>query len=274
MSSTQKVAVVVPVYKTQLSDYEKISIQQCSKVLSGHPIIALKPETLDLAELGSDNIFTGSVSFDPAFFESVQGYNKLMLSPYFYQQFLGYEFILIYQLDAFVFKDELLKWCNSGYDYIGAPWPKRLEEPDIVKAFKTRAITLYHIWKNTYEDGLPSQRQFDNVVGNGGFSLRRVRKFFNLASRMRDKVNEYHQRHEHQFHEDVFWSIEVNRKWHNLRIPTFKTAYKFSIENNPERGVRFNKGLPFGCHAWDAADNLKYWKPILSGLGYQKILND
>jgi len=268
MSSTKKVAVVVPVYKTQLSDHEKIAAQQCRKVLSGHPIIAVKPRSLDLAELGNENIFTDSISFDDAYFADVQGYNRLMLSPDFYKKFLDYQFILVHQLDAFVFKDELLKWCNSGYDYIGAPWPKRLEEPDMVKAFKTRAITLYHIWKNTMEDGLPSQRQFDNVVGNGGFSLRNVKKFFNLASQMQDKVQEYHQRQEHQFHEDVFWSIEVNRKFSKLRIPSYKTAYRFSIENNPERGVRFNGGLPFGCHAWDTTDNLPYWKPYLTGLGY------
>ena len=30
--------------------------------------------------------------------------------------------MLIYQLDAYVFKDELLNWANKGYDYIGAPW--------------------------------------------------------------------------------------------------------------------------------------------------------
>ncbi|MCE7064822.1 DUF5672 family protein [Dyadobacter sp. CY326] len=269
MSSTKKVAVVVPVYKTQLSDYEKISLRQCRKILSNHPIIAIKPDTLDLSELGDDNIFTDAVSFDPQFFNGVQGYNRLMLSPEFYQTFLDYEFILIHQLDAFVFKDELIKWCSSGYDYIGAPWPKRLEEPDFIKAFKTRTITLYHMWKNTIEDGLPTQRQFDNVVGNGGFSLRRVKKFFQLASTMQDKIQEYHQRHEHQFHEDVFWSIEVNRKFSKLRIPAFKTAYKFSIENNPERGVRFNKGLPFGCHAWDRDDNLAFWKPYLLDMGYQ-----
>jgi hypothetical protein len=268
MSSNKKVAVVVPVYKTELSDYEKICIQQCRKVLAKHPIIAIKPKTLDLAELGDANIFTDSISFNPDYFNGVQGYNKLMLSSEFYSAFLEYEFILIYQIDAFAFKDELLKWCNSGYDYIGAPWPKRLEEPDFVKAFKTRLITLYHIWKNTTENGLPSQRQFDNVVGNGGFSLRRVKKFFDLASKMQDKIQEYHQREEHQFHEDVFWSIEVNRKFSRLKIPSYKTAYKFSIENNPERGVRFNGGLPFGCHAWDSADNIGFWKPIFADLGY------
>ena len=30
--------------------------------------------------------------------------------------------MLIYQLDAFVFQDDLAYWCQQNYDYIGAPW--------------------------------------------------------------------------------------------------------------------------------------------------------
>ncbi len=30
--------------------------------------------------------------------------------------------MLIYQLDAYVFKGEWLFWANQEYDYIGAPW--------------------------------------------------------------------------------------------------------------------------------------------------------
>jgi hypothetical protein len=44
------------------------------------------------------------------------------LSEEFYQAFTDFEFMLIYQLDAFVFRDELADWCRSGYEYIGAPW--------------------------------------------------------------------------------------------------------------------------------------------------------
>lgn len=29
---------------------------------------------------------------------------------------------MIYQLDAWVFNDELSSWCSLGYDYIGAPF--------------------------------------------------------------------------------------------------------------------------------------------------------
>ncbi|NIJ54360.1 DUF5672 family protein [Dyadobacter arcticus] len=268
MDSKKKAAVVIPIYKTELSAFEKISLMQCQKVLSNHPIIAVAPEGLDLSELGAGSNFSQIITFDKTFFQGVQGYNSLMLSANFYEKLNDFEFILIYQLDAFVFSDSLLLWCNSGYDYIGAPWPKRLAEPDIIKATKTKLITFYHQWRNTIEDGLPSQRQFDNQVGNGGFSLRRVEKFFGLASRMQEKINEYHLRTEHQFHEDVFWSIEVNRKLRRLKIPSFKTAYKFSIENNPERGVKFNGGkLPFGCHSWD--HHLDFWKPYLTDLGYK-----
>jgi hypothetical protein len=267
MNHPAKVAVVVPIYKTILTHYEKISLHQCGRILGSYPIIAIKPDNLDLGLTPEASVFSEAISFDPKYFSGIQGYNELMLSQEFYERFLNYEFILIHQLDVFVFRDELSKWCNSGYDYIGAPWPKRLEEPDFVKAFKTKAITRYHQWRNIQEDGLPHPRQFDNQVGNGGFSLRRVRKFYRIAGAMRDKINEYHLRSEHQFHEDVFWSIEVNRTFRRLRIPEYKKAYQFSIENNPERGVRFNKGkLPFGCHSWD--HHIDFWKEHIEACGY------
>jgi hypothetical protein len=60
-------------------------------------------------------------SFPKRYFENIEGYNELLLSASFYERFLDTKYILIYQLDAFVFKDELQEWCDKGYDYI-APW--------------------------------------------------------------------------------------------------------------------------------------------------------
>ncbi|MCE7038817.1 DUF5672 family protein [Dyadobacter sp. CY312] len=216
---------------------------------------------------GADR-FTDTISFDDVYFNGIQGYNKLMLSAEFYQSFDEYEFILIHQLDAFVLRDELLTWCSRKYDYIGAPWLKRLANPDFVKEWKTRLNTRYNIFFNTLEDGVPSDRQFDNMVGNGGFSLRRVKKFYNLAISFKEKINEYNQREEHQFHEDVFWSVEVNRKWPRLKIPLYKTALKFSFENRLTQSMFHTKNqLPFGCHAWD--QHLWFWGPYLAELGYE-----
>lgn len=62
--------------------------------------------------------------FNEQYFDSRKSYNELMLSVDFYRSFREYQYMLIYQLDAFVFEDQLEYWCNKGYDYIGAPWIK------------------------------------------------------------------------------------------------------------------------------------------------------
>lgn len=268
MKDKKQVAVIIPFYKTELTELENISLSQCLKTLSSYPIFAIKPVSLDLSSISDHNLFSDIISFDNYLFEGIQGYNELMLSPDFYKSFLDFEFILVHQLDAFVFRDELADWCKKRYDYIGAPWLKRLADPDAIKAIKTRIITRYHIYFNTFEDNLPSDRQFDNTVGNGGFSLRRVQKFYDLSIRFKSLIQEYHKREEHQFHEDVFWSIEVNRKKKYLNIPKYKKALFFSFENRLEQSIKHTHGhIPFGCHAWD--QHLDFWGPHLKKLGYE-----
>src|SRR6185312_14561683 len=64
-----------------------------------------------------------------------------------------YKYILFYELDAWVFRDELNYWCTKGYDYIGAPW-------------------------------LDSSTKQIVGVGNGGFSLRKVNSSIRIFKRM------------------------------------------------------------------------------------------
>lgn len=87
--------------------------------------------------------------FNEQYFDSVKSYNELMLSVDFYRSFREYQYMLIYQLDAFVFEDQLEYWCNKGYDYIGAPWIK-------------------------------ANKKFHPTCGNGGFSLRKIDSFIQL----------------------------------------------------------------------------------------------
>lgn len=272
MKSKKQVAVIIPFYKNNLSEFENISLHQCLKTLEAYPIIAVKPISLNLTSVPGYEQFSNIISFEDSFFNGIDGYNELMLSPVFYQKFLDFEFILIHQLDAFIFKDDLSKWCKKGYDYVGAPWLKRLPNRDFVKELKTIVITRYHIFFNTCENGLPSDRQFDNMVGNGGFSLRRVRRFYDLSIKFEPQILEYHKRNEHQFHEDVFWSIEVNRKKRRLRIPYYKKALLFSFENRLEQCMMHTSGkLPFGCHAWD--QHLDFWQPYFEQYGYSLSLS-
>ena len=267
MDNKKLAAVVVPFYKTSLGEFEKISLTQCFKVLSAHPIIAIKPQSLNLSEIPGCENFVDVVSFDDAYFKNVQGYNHLMLSSVFYQQFLDYEFILIHQLDAFVFINELAKWAHEDYDYIGAPWLKRIPDKgnfaELITIIKTKFYTYFNIFKY----GLPSDRQFDNAVGNGGFSLRKVRVFYELSKKCKPQMEAYLHRAEHKFHEDAFWSIEVNRKKRRLKIPGYKKALLFSFENDPERCLKYTDNqLPFGCHAWGL--HIDFWRPYFENQGY------
>src|ERR1035438_315900 len=106
MNKMHKVAVIIPFYQDSLSEYEIIALEQCEKVLHAYPKIAIKPQSLVLPEATKKYNFSNEVSFEDKYFEGIKGYNSLMLSELFYSKFLDYEYILIYQLDAFVFKDE------------------------------------------------------------------------------------------------------------------------------------------------------------------------
>ena len=259
-------AIVIPLYKSQLSKLEEISIRQCFKILSQHKIIAIKPQNISLSEY--DFEFDEIISFDHNFFQNIEGYNKLMLSSNFYEKFLQYTFILIYQPDAFVFKDELSYWCNQGYDYIGAPWLRYAAYPDLIKRIKNQTRSFLHLKRNIKQPNtdLPTNFQFENRVGNGGFSLRNTKKFYDICLQDQKEIEFYNNRSEHYFNEDVFWSIEVNRKANRLKIPGYKQAIHFAIENSCLHAFDLTKGnLPFGCHAWDR--NLEFWKSIFEKEG-------
>lgn len=78
-----------------------------------------------------------------------------------------YSHTLIYQPDAFIFKDDLSKWCSKGYEYIGAP--------NVGKARQ-----------NVYSPAMPMR------VGNGGFSLRSIPAFMRFFDGQKPVFNLWH----------------------------------------------------------------------------------
>ena len=118
-----KAAVTVPIYRREPEASEKASLAQCVEVLGGsHPLILFAPESLALGPYLDIAHEAAVERFGDRFFASVGGYNSLLLSPDFYERFSSFEHILICQLDAWVFRDELDLWCEKKYDYIGAPF--------------------------------------------------------------------------------------------------------------------------------------------------------
>lgn len=266
----QKVAVVIPLYEDVLTRYETFSLQQCLRILGAHPIVFLAPEDwssrgqdwvtaiqLQLP-MGQSEISTNlKVEYFPTeCFGSVASYNRLMLSREFYQRFVDYEYILIHQLDAFVFSDQLLAWCQRGYDYIGAPWLG----VDWIKEPVLRVGEVHH-WKRRLLRRFFADPLY--MVGNGGFSLRKTRAALKWLSLFHNTAREW------QYHEDSFWGIFIRANYPLVRFPKFEKALEFSFEIQPRQCYALNNAkLPFGCHAWWTYD-LDFWRPWIEGFGYQ-----
>lgn len=147
-----------------------------------------------------------------------------MLNPDLYKRFIDYEFMLVYQLDAWVFRDELFYWCDQGFDYIGAPWYEGYE-----KATHTSKIIS------------PS--------GNGGFSLRKnnsimnalYKTFYNMVNKKSCELNFYE-------NEDVT-IVNFKKNGIEFNIAPASVGIYFASEFNFNESLRRTNGvLPFGNH--------------------------
>ena len=258
ISPKQEVTIGIPLYNNIASSLELFSFIQCCKILGQYPFSIITFKELDI-KLFADKLKEYKVRyeikyFDRSFFKDVNGYNQLMVSPVFYQEFSTFRYLLIYQLDAFVFSDQLRSWCAKDYDYIGAPWVnvKWINKKEINKKLPlfTKVPFLFKQLKRK-----------DGLVGNGGFSLRKVSshlKFAKVYSSIFPSLN---------FNEDLFWGKYIAAKERNFKIPLMREALSFSIENDPAEAFRLlNNELPFGCHAWYKNDE-KIWQMIFEKAG-------
>lgn len=243
-----KVLVVIPLYKASPNDNEIKSLIQCFKILKNHPIKFITFKELNvkkyIEEIGLCNNYSFEY-FDKSYFESINGYNKLMLSKSFYKPFIKFNYLLIYQLDSWIFKDELLKWCNKGYDYVGAPW---VNWP--WSDYQSKNLTIVRKCLNKL-----GVNNF-NLVGNGGLSLRKVNScianlilFYFNASRFKQN-------------EDYFFSFFITSYNPFFKVAPFSEALKFSFDVNPQVAFELNnQDLPMGCHAWHKY--LQFWNDKL-----------
>lgn len=228
-----EVAVVIPIYKPDLTDSEIKSFKQCLLVLANHPLILIGPNGLDTSlyeSLAGRNL--QYIPFSKKYFTSVMGYSELLLNKKFYCQFEAYKYILIYQLDAWIFKDDLSYWCQQNYDYIGAPW-----------------IISYNLLS---KNPLHINNLLNNKVGNGGLTLRKIKPHMQWAwwVSLLFKL--------HAQNEDVLWSLAVP-----FKKPDLFKALHFAFELNPKKCYeRIGNHLPFGCHAWQKYEP-EFWKQFI-----------
>lgn len=251
-----KARVVIPIYKNSLTINEITSLERAIEILSKHPIVVIKPRSLDIDSILNKYPMLSTMDFDDSYFKGIAGYNRLMLSREFYQAFADTKYVLIYQLDAYVFADCLDEWCDKDYDYVGAPW---LEKP----AYRLPLVSKYRrmqLWWMK-KQGKPSKQEYYDKVGNGGFSLRKVDSFLRVIDRQSELVSHYanHERSSH-YNEDVFWAMRAE----GFRYPSAMEALRFAFDKYPAYCYRLtHHELPFGCHAWYKRKMRGFWRKFI-----------
>ena len=282
----EKVCIVIPVYQKISDALEIISLKQGLKVFNSHPVIFICPNSFDESWLDEYKNFHPKISFekfDNKNFTDVNSYSLLLLSQNFYARFLNYNFMLIYQLDAYVFRDELEYWCDRGFDYIGAPW-FLIDAP-----WFDANLPMFQYLDKTEKILLPN-------AGNGGFSLKNIQKVRELLQRrisflevlklkkMSKKFRMIQRKHgflakkiiftklflKFAFRKNLFSEVcdylfsgddcpsedAIFAFAYPLIFPEFKVAKSseaipFSFEAYPEKLYEMNgKNLPFGCHSY------------------------
>ena len=240
------VVVVIPVYKSELSKGEEMSLRQCMRVLGNYPVKLVKPASLDVSNIQTMFPSIELVNLDDAYFTGIAAYNRLMISIDFYKLFSAFEYMLIYQLDAYIFHDGLPDWCAKGIDYVGAP---SLHMPE----FDSLGSADYQ----RFADAMSTNR----VVLNGGLSLRRIPAMIRYLKIYNAVYPAW------VGNEDMLFSQEATRLIPMkifLKTPSWREALGFAFEKSPAATYEITQHkLPFGCHAWERYDP-QFWYEFIS----------
>lgn len=270
------VVIVIFSHKPSLQWHERVSLRQCHDILGQHPLRLMCPqgmmvdEYIDLApNLEIDQI-------DPAHFSDLKAYNRLKTSRFLYDHYAGFEFLLTYELDAFVFRDELLDWCAAGWDYIGAPWFEgwydAAPDAEVVSGgnsgFSLRRISAARRVLGIYKGGNSIVSVYSQWKEYGKMSPGSLFLLFNQITRLSQLHPEYRKCEAKEVNEDKFWSRHVRYRFNWFRVADYETSKFFSFETLPGRLLKETGGrLPFGCHKWQGRE-LSFWRPYIESFGH------
>lgn len=285
MATDYSCCIFIPLYKTEWSSAETKSVERCISLLHNfHFFFGYKSN--QAPELCSSNFSTHLPSLqswnylpiDPIWLSSAKAYSQLMLNPCFYRLFLPWNYLLVFQPDAWILNGNLSYWISKHFTYIGAPWCPTLG---------------------------PNKDCPITGVGNGGLSLRNIPETINVltsseysrkpilsACELADYLNLFKRYTMHSIYikpivfmarlflyvitlllyplgfrnnlaflanagmnEDIILGHYSQRvcKW--IRIPDVSMAAHFSLESNASQiAEAFSVDVPFGCHAWEKRD--------------------
>jgi hypothetical protein len=251
-------AVLIICHKSIPVEAELKSLIQCVKILNNYPVYLIVPKGMDVGRYTEISSSIKVLFIDQAWQATYQSFNRLKTSSFLYQSLREFEYLLFYELDSWVFRDELSYWCGLDYDYIGAPWIS----VDVARWLNYLGKYPYEVRKFHQWTGGSLLRK----VGNGGFSLRKTKSML-----CNTKLFSYRGRYWNA-NEDSFFAHYVAAFNPFFKLPTVEVALRFSFDVNPSICFQMNDSqLPFGCHGYSRNDlplyqeNKEFWNQFING---------
>lgn len=266
MSGHNKLCVIIPVHRPHPSADELISLRAAHEQLSGYSCYLIFPDGMDTNDY--IKVFP-SLKLNPVntkWLSSVQQYNKLKLNLDFYRSFSRYQYMLTYELDAYIFSADFESVGAFDVDFIGAPffegyWEAKPGAKLVAgcnSGFSIRNISSciavlqsmhqlkfkWWLWKLFLSHSSKLRIWLNNVTG---------KKYeLYLSGTFAFHFADFH------LNEDVAWSEVVPRLFPQFKVADPMTALKFSFEYNLEDSLKLNNDkLSLGCHAW--GKHRRFW---------------
>jgi len=268
---TESVCVIIPVYKPQPTNAEILSLQACIRHLISYDCYLIFPEGLDISAYTFIHTSLLLKPVNPLWLASIEAYNSMKLNLSFYNIFRDYSYMLTYELDAYIFSDNLKAANAFKFDFIGAPffegyWEAKPDAKPVQgcnSGFSVRNIqSCIRVLSsmNKYRTHWLLYKFFLAPV-------RRLRLFLNNITKGRYDVfitgkfafsfDKFH------LNEDVVWTEVVPKLFPDFKIANPMAALAFSFEYNLPQSLILNGGkLPLGCHAW--LKHPEFWKDYIN----------
>lgn len=271
---SKTVAIVVPASaRNELLPEEEISMRHLFRFLGPYDKYLVTPHGVSLQREGFKVL-----KFPRKFFGSAAAHNRFLMWPGFYRTFRDYEYILIYHLDSLVFSDQIMQWCQAGFDYIGAPWLPCPDTPWVKEArvgnggFTLMKVeSVLKVLHNRYRME-PASYWGDMLIRNNARLqplfrfLKKLQPFFPESRIVNRPLEDLHRTENHDFlglNNDYFWSFRAAEFLPEFKIATVEEGLRFAFEAAPRTCFELARGqIPFGCHAWTKFDR-SFWEPHL-----------
>ncbi|WP_257957431.1 DUF5672 family protein [Parapedobacter tibetensis] len=207
------------------------------------------------------------------YFKSVQDYNRLKVDINFYKKFDGFQYLLTYELDAYIFSNEFESINVFDYDYTGAPFFEGYADATTESLFIQGGNSGFSM-RNIQAciQGLTVLSKYRKKWKLQFFFIRKLPFFKSILKKVNWRyyelfINDHFIGYMRggYFNEDVLLSRLLPIIYPSFKVANPLQAMRFSFEVNPEKLLEMNNNdLPLGCHAWPRYT--KFWSKYINSM--------